>query len=242
MNKDVIIKNENVYVLDYKGNEREITLVDNLDEILIQENVVEIIEKAIVEFENSIRLLDKNKLRDIMYIPAPIISTITLPIIMMYLNTGSLEGIINSKFGFIEKQKFLAFFIAIFMPFGYRMSKNWFQDYNEDIKCKNGKLLVLYQLRSNLVMQSERLNKLRERSKKISIDEEKRYSLSEDVIEIIEEHINLYYELGYNLKEYYKYFRINGCLPDELKEEYNEYGVNIIEEYLKNNGCKIKKK
>ena len=241
MNKEVIIKNGIVYVKNHNGEEKEVSFVDNLDDVLIQENIVEIIEKVIYALEDSRTSFRKNRLSDIFYIPAPIISTASVPTLMMYLNTGSLDGLIDTKFGLMEKEKFLALFIAVFTPFALRMSKKYYQEYKEEAKCEKGRLLALYHLRSNLVIQNERLKNLRNNSKEMNADEDKKYSLNEDALDNLQDHINLYYELGYNIKEYYEYFRINGCLPDEVISEYNDAGVRIIEEYLKQNGTKIKK-
>ena len=241
MNKEVIIKDGNVYVKDHLGEERNVSFVDNLDDVLIQENVVEIIEKVIYALEDSRTTFKKNKLRDISYIPAPIISTFTIPTLMMYLNTSSLEGMINTRFGLVDKQEFLTFFITAFTPYALRMSKTWYQEYKEDAKCEKGRLLALYHLKSNLVLQNERLKNLRNNSKEMTANEDKKYSLNEDAIDNLQDHINLYYELGYNIKEYYEYFRVNGHLPDEIKSEYKDDGVRIIEEYLRKNGPKIKK-
>lgn len=241
MNKEVILKNEKVFVKDHNGDEKEVTFIDNLDEVLIQENIVEIMEKVINALEDSSSTFKKNRLLDFLYIESPITSTFLIPTIMMYLNTGSLEGTLNTKFGVMEKDKFLAFFIAIFTPFACRMSKKVYNEYKEEAKCENGRQLSLYHLKNNLIIQNERLNNLKSKSNEIIVREDKRYFLDEDVIDILQDHINLYYELGYNIKEYYEYFRINGCLPDEVKQDYNEAGVKIIEDYLRNNGTKIKK-
>ena len=241
MNKEVIFENRVVRVKDHNGDTKEVNAVDNLDEILIQENVIEVIEKVIYALENSSNSFKKNKLRDLFFIPTPIIGTLSVPTIMTYLNAGSLEGYFNTKFGIMEKDKFLALFIAAFIPVAYHMSKNWYNEYKEDAKCEKGRLLALYHLKTNLVIQNERLDNLKKDSKEIHINENKKYKLDETVIDILSDHINLYYNLGYNIKEYYEYFRINGCIPEEVKKDYNDTGVEIIETYLKNNGAKIKK-
>jgi len=241
MNKEVIIKNGIAYVKDHNGDEIKRDLIDNLDEVLIQENVIEMIEKVMNELEYCSSNFNKNKLLDLLYLGTPFTSTILTPTIMMYLNTGDLEGVIDTKFGVMDKTKFLALFIASFSPLAYRITKKWYQEYREEVKCEKGRCLALYYLKENLTIQNDRLNNLKNKSKVIAIDENKNYTLNEDAIEILESHINLYCELGYNIKEYYEYFRINGHLPDEVLSEYNDAGIKIIEDYLRNNGTKIKK-
>ena len=241
MNKEVILKNGVATIKDHEGKLKEVTMLDNLDSILKQENIIEIMEKVINALEDSSDSFKKDSIKNIAFIQTPILSTISVPTLMMYINTGSLEGIIDTKFGSMEKYKFLLIFMAAFSPVALRMSKIWYKEYKEEIKTENGRLLLLYQLKHNLIIQNEKLRELRIQSKEICVTEDKRYNLDDENIDILQDHINLYYELGYNIKEYYKYFRINGCLPDELISEYNDTGVQIIEDYLKNNGCKIKK-
>lgn len=241
MNKEVIIKDGIVNVKDHNGDIKEVTLIDNLDEVLIVENVIEIMEKVITELEYCSSVFKKNKLIDLLYVESPITSTILVPTIAMYLNTGSLDGIIDTKFGSMDKTKFLVLFITVFTPIAIRMSKKWYQEYIEEAKFEKGRQLALYHLKENLTIQNKKLNNLKRDSKEITVEEDKRYHLDEEVIDILQDHINLYYELGYNIKEYYEYFRINGHLPDEVRSEYNDAGVKIIEDYLKVNGNKIKK-
>lgn len=240
MNKDVIIKNGIVYVKNHIGEERCVPLVNNLDDILIEENIVEIMEKVIVELEYCSNRFKKERLIDISYIQSPITSTIFLPIIMTYFSTGSLDGVIDTKFGVMDKERFLAMFIAAFTPVALSMAKKWYKEYKDEKKCENGRLLAIYHLKGSLIREKEKLIALKESGVEVR-SEDKKYSLNLDSIDVLQDHINMYYELGYNIKEYYDYFRINGCLPDSVLTEYNESGVKIIENYLKNNGCKIKR-
>ena len=241
MNKEVILKDGILYVKDHMDNEKEIQSLDNLDEILIQENIVEVMEKVINALQYSSDAFNKGKLFNLSIPSLPMIGTISLPTLMMYLNTGSLNGYVNTEFGVMEKNKFLALFITFFLPFAYSMSKTWYGEYKEELKYEKGRLLTLYYLKDNLTYQKERLNKLRSESKVTPVNIDSSYELDEDKIVILEEHINLYYELGYNINEYYNFYMENGYLPEELTEEYNEDGLRIIEEYLRSNGNKIKK-
>jgi len=241
MNKEVILKDGVLYVKDHMDNEKEIQSLDNLDEILIQENIVEVMEKVINALQYSSDAFKKSKLFNLSIPSLPVIGTISLPTLMLYLNTGSLNGYINTEFGVMEKNKFLVLFITFFLPFAYSMSKTWYEEYKEELKYEKGRLLTLYYLKDNLINQKERLNKLRCESKITPITIDSGYELDVDKIDILEEYINLYYELGYNINEYYNFYIENGYLPEELTEEYNEDGLRIIEEYLRTNGNKIKK-
>ena len=241
MNKDVIIKDGVVFVKDHMGEEKQVELVDNLDDILIQENIIEVMEKVINALEYSSDAFNKSKFLNLSISSLPMISTVSFPTLMMYLNTGSLNGYVNTEFGIMEKNKFLVLFITLFLPLAYSMSKKWYEEYKEELKYEKGRLLTLYYLRDNLTYQKEKLNDLRSESKITSTHIEGSYALDEERVDILEEYINLYYELGYNINEYYNFYMENGYLPEELTEEYNEDGLRIIEEYLRSNGNKIKK-
>lgn len=240
MNKEVVIKDCVACVINHTGEERVVSLVNNLDEVLIKENVIEIMEKVMVELEYCSSRFKKGKIGDIAYVQSPISSTILIPIITMYLGTGSLDGLVDTKFGMMEKDRFLALFIAAFTPVALSISKKWYKEYIEEKRCENGRLLAIYHLKKNLIKEKEKLIALKECGKEIRC-EDKRYSLCLDSIDNLQDNINLYYELGYNINEYYEYFKENGHLPQCVISEYNEAGINIIENYLKNNGNKIKK-
>lgn len=241
MNKEVILKDGVLYVKDHMDNVKEVQSLDNLNDILIQENIVEVMEKVINELQYCSDEFNRSKLLNLFVSSLPMISTVLFPTFMMYLNTGSLNGYIKTKFGVMEKNKFLVLFITLFLPLAYSMSKTWYQEYKEELKYEKGRLLTLYYLKDNLINQKERLNKLRCESKITPITIDSGYELDVDKIDILEEYINLYYELGYNINEYYNFYMENGYLPEELTEEYNEDGLRIIEEYLRTNGNKIKK-
>ena len=125
MNKEVILKEGILYVKDHMDNEKEIQSLDNLDEILIQENIVEVMEKVIYALQYSSDAFNKGKLLNLFITSFPMLSTISFPTLMLYLNTGSLNGYVNTEFGIMEKNKFLVLFITLFLPFAYSMSKTW---------------------------------------------------------------------------------------------------------------------
>lgn len=93
MNKRVIIKDGLVYTINH------------LDEEYIATNMTNLIEIKYCKLISSLYMLKH------------------FPIIMMYLNTGSLDGLINTKIGTMEKGRFLFHFIAIFTPVALSISK-----------------------------------------------------------------------------------------------------------------------
>ena len=74
-----------VLVEDENGNEREVVSCDNIDDILVKENLIETIQNVINALEDSSSSFLKNRVRDILCIPMPVIETVLVPSIMMYM-------------------------------------------------------------------------------------------------------------------------------------------------------------
>lgn len=243
MNKECTIKNQIAIIKDEKGNEREISYCDNLDDILIQENIIETIQNVINDLENSSSSFLKYKLRDILTIPVPILETMFVPSIMMYivrdLNKSAIEGMIYTRFGLMSREKFLIIFIAVFLPYGLHMTKKWYKEYDENARCEKGRIVTLQELKDNLEIQKNILKEMNKKSKPAKAKTETSYFIDDaDKLEILREYISLYYDIGYKFKEYYRYYVVNGDLPESLKQEYNEEGKQIIKKLLKKNGQK----
>lgn len=113
MNKEVILKDGVLYVKDHMDNVKEVQSLDNLNEILIQENIVEVMEKVINALQYSSDAFNKGKFLNVSITQLPVIGTISLPTLMMYLNTGSLNGYIKTEFGVMEKKQVFSTFYHI---------------------------------------------------------------------------------------------------------------------------------
>lgn len=236
MNKKCIIKNGIAVIKDENGLEREVTCCDNLDDILVQENVIETIQNVLNALEDSSSSFLKHKLGDIVCIPLPVIETILVPSIMSYMtnvaSNGVDDGMIYTRFGLMDKGKFLAIFIAFFLPYALSKSKKWYREYIDDKRQESGRILTIRELKNNLLAQKDRLKEMHERSAYIELSE-KSYSVDDgEALEILREYISLYYDIGYNFKIYCKYYRENGDLPENFKQEYNEEGLKLIKGIL----------
>ena len=246
MNKECIVKNGIAIIKDENGNEREVTNCDNLDDILVQENLIETIQNVLNALEDSSFSFLKHKLRDILCIPIPVLETILVPSIMMYMtnisNNSVVDGMIYTRFGLMDKEKFLAIFIGIFLPYGIYKTKKWYGEYIDDKRCESGRILTIRELKNNLLAQKDRLKEMNERSLPIELGE-KSYSINdEEALEILHEYISLYYDIGYNFKIYCRYYKMYGDVPENFKQEYNEQGVEIMRELLEKSTNKVKVK
>ena len=50
-------------------------------------------------------------------------------------------------------------------------------------------------------------------------------------VKILTEHLELYYDCGYNEKKYLKLYK-KGKLSDRLKYKYNDYGIDLVKKYI----------
>lgn len=240
MNKEVLLMGDRIIVKTSDGESKEFMPLDNLVEILMEENIIEAMENIIKNIEYSSNNFKKSKFKDLFSIPIPILSSLGTPLLFLIFN--EFPNVIDTKFGLMEKEKFIAIFGLIFLPFGYSMSKKWYQEYKEEVNSENGRQVVLMQIKKNLDIQNTKLDLLRSKSKVVDISSFQLGTVKADeALETIQSHIDMYYEIGYNLKYYYTYFMLNGELPMELKEEYNETGQEIIKDFLVKNGPKVKK-
>lgn len=240
MNKEVLLMGDRIIVKTSDGESKEFMPLDNLIEILMEENIIEAMENIIKNIEYSSDNFKKNRLIDLSLIPVPVLSSLVSPILFTFVN--ELPKIINTKLGFMSKEEFIFLSTLIFLPFGYSMSKKWYQEYKEEVNSENGRQVALMQIKKNLDIQNTKLDLLRSKSKVVDISSfESGTVKADDALETIQSHIDMYYEIGYNLKYYYTYFMLNGELPMELKDEYNETGQEIIKDFLVKNGPKVKK-
>lgn len=246
MNKKVIYYDGIAIVKDENGNEREVASCDNLDDILIQENLIETIQNVINALEDSSSSFLKNRVRDILFIPIPVLETILVPSIMLYItnisNNSVVDGMIYTRFGLMDKEKFLAIFIGIFLPYGIYKTKKWYEEYIDDKRCESGRILTIRELKNNLLTQKDRLKEMNERSLPIELGEKSYRVNDEDALEILHEYISLYYDIGYNFKTYHRYYRMYGDVPENFKHEYNEQGIEIMRELLEKSTNKVKVK
>ena len=245
MNKQVMYYDGVAIVKDENGNEREIQNCDNLDDILVEENVIEAIQNQINILEYNSLLFSKYRLGDMLSIPMPTLITILVPSIMTHitsnLNRSIIDGMIYTKFGLVEKDKFLAFFIAAFLPYALSQSNKWYNEYVEDKKCEMGRKITIQELKSRLLNSKEILEEMRSRSNPSTAIQTSHIIDDKERLEILHEHVSFYYEIGYNFKEYYRYYIKYGDLPETIKEEYNSTAVDMAKRILESNKGFIKK-
>ncbi len=248
MNKEYIYIDGKAIIKDDKGNQVPIEYYDNLDKVLVQENLVETMEKRIKELEKESEQYKKyNKKR---YIPtifpmAAIIAIIGAPIMAYFLgDTSVFTSQIDTVFGTMNKALFFSiFFSTVLLPLGAFLEAHMYYIYKRAIKEEKGINSELELLKKEIVVEKEKLINLQKEKTRDEENKEFRVVTVDD-LKVLEDFKNLrqlYFDLGYNGEKYYKYYQ-NGILDNKLGEYYTEDGIEIAKQYLEEKGPTLTKK
>ena len=251
MYKGYFVNNGRVMVSDENGNFSNFDYSDNLEQILIQKNIIEVIEKEIQMLEES---KDDNipPQFDMISLKATGDATIVTPFISLLFCGGDLTSKIDTVMGPMNAFVFLSMvnvFLSIFAGAcfsicEYSIYKEKQQVYEETDNAINSELDFL---RSQLNVEIEKLNDLEERkvitNKKIENNYSKLIDDSEQLRQL-RELMNLYYNFGLNREKYYRYYQ-NGILLEKLQDEYSDSELQLANSYfqrIEDETVKIKKK
>ena len=231
MNKEYAYVDGKVIVSDETGKLIQRDYRENIDKILVQENVVEKIEKDIKELEEEVDKFNKEK---IIKFPAFTLLFLLFSAYMAY--APLIDGVSINLFNIIIITAFEIPVICV----GLLLDKVLIFD---PFKKNKGNVSKLEYLKVAL-----------QNDKKILSDMQKYVELKEDkkevagvkvvdkkVITALDSEENLYYDVGANLKKYYLLYQ-KGKLADKLAKYYNQKGVEIATEYVKENGPKLVRK
>ena len=247
MNKEYTYIDGNVIIRDENGKQYQTEYYDNLDKVLVQENLVETIENKINELEKeSVQYGNVPK----HYIPITIIMfaimvTIGVPIILYWLTGNNpLITSINTKFGTMRLSAFVSSMVSVLgFPFFGLLELNIYQQYKATIKEGQGINSELEYLKNQIVIEKQALEDLKK--EKTQDEENKEFRVVEvndtEKLKELRNYLNLYYNLGYNIEKYYKYYE-QGKLDDKLKKQYNNEDINLAIEYLQEKGPTLVKK
>ena len=230
MNKEYIFDNGKVLVKDENNNERVIEYSDNLDKILVQENVIELLEKRLKVLRCSNKKFQNYKISD--SIPGTLVMlgtsfSVVFPILLLYrlytLNGVLEQGIINliknmSITGFVVLG--ISGIITILKHLNYK-------------KYKKVNKIALDLTEKKLVLEKQKLNKLQQEKNNIKEDKEFKTDKVNDVLELkkLRNCLELFYNLGINEKKYLKYFE-NEKLDKIIDKYYTKEDVSLIEDYF----------
>ncbi len=238
MNKECVYVDEKIVVSDENGNNRIIENSDKINEILVQENVVEVIEKKTEELNEK---LIKNKVGK-HFIPEYFLATICGLIISdllfkyvfkVNILTDLIIGPFNPIFlmGGIIIPTFSLF--DVFRYFDYKQMK----------KEKQGDILEYNYLSKKLEQEKSKLEELKKEQVIISDSQEFKVEKVDDLERLRElrNKLSIYNSLGYNMNKYYRYYQ-EGELEKKLSRQYDESSISEIKEYFETKDSSLVKK
>ena len=247
MNKEVTyIEGSNALVLDENNKESIREYSNNLNDILVQENVIEEIEKEIEGLEEKSEEFNKNGKGN------PFLSVLVCVCVFLcpFIWTSILDWLLRGNafnllaaFNTLEST-FLCTFLSIVVGSGLSIVFACDDSKQEE----RGRQASIEYLKKALEEEKQKLKEMKnEKTKeseeigKVSHSHITKINHSEEMIPIYQR-MQLYYDLGYNAPRICRYYSKHNELPNRMKRQYNEYGQELIREYIEEKGPTLVKK
>lgn len=238
MNKEYIYKDGKALVIDENDNQRTLDYCDNLDDVLVQENLIETMEKEIKNLETEISEIKKeskfSKCLNILwpfliFTFGPLITMITLcnlfginqvltlPLLGT-LDFGTAVGILGST--------------AFSIPGSLMSLANYFKEKRFE-RDEKGKETQLEYLKKLLIEQKEDLEELKLDKSNTKTSKDFSVSRVDDIeaLKKLKNYLSFYYNLGCNEEKYFKYYQ-KGKLDNHLARFMNEDGIYYANQHF----------
>ena len=246
MNKEYTYIDGKVIVKDENGTQNPIEYYDNLDEVLIQENLIETMEKKISKLEKESEDYKKHNKKHYIPIifPFGLLATLIGPAYAYWLgNTDIYVSSVNTIFGTMNEAVLYSCFSTLFLPILSLLELQMYHYYKNSKKDEKGINSELEFLKQQIIIEKQKLFELEKEKTKNREDKRFRSVKVEDLEELkaLKSCLDLYYDLGYNGEKYYKYY-LQGKLDNKLGRYYNDTGIEAAKEYLEEKGPTLVKK
>lgn len=247
MNKGYVYIDGKAIISDENGNHTQTEYYDNLDKVLIQENVIE-------EIENKIKKLSKEKERypdtkkkfkpTCLYFM--IGGIVIIPPLIIRLLTGQNPYSMNfeTTLGNINSVLLLTTTSAIIgLPVSSIITFFDYDKFKENKKKSNGIRSELEYLKRQLEKEKQTLSILEEEKTNnnsntnliaVKIDDKEK-------LDELNKKLDLYYNLGFNLKRYYKYYQ-KGKFDNKISKYLDETEALEARKFVEEKGPTLTKK
>ena len=244
MNKEYFIKEDRVYVQNEKGETKYIPNCDNLDDLLVQENIVESIEKKIEEQEalktdlkTDISHFNENVINGLAITIMPFIATLILKVF------GINIPVLNTIFGEVSSTIYTASLIAIGSII--RIIYDAIKDHRTNKRNKeiiDGANLSLNYLNTVHLEEELKLNRLKKIKKETINNENKDRTkvIDSPRIKEIENAKVVNYKLGKKFMKYYRSY-LSGTLHFVLEKEKDINNMDLYYDLIEEYGPKLVK-
>ena len=247
MNKEYKYIDGKIVVKNDEGHEIIYDYSRNIKEILIKENLIEMIENKIKSLVESNDTSDK---QSNYYKPciAPYVTLMTVlgsPIFsFLYGNHDIFTNYINTRFGTMNEALWHSLVVSgTFLPLTLFLESLFYKEFKEKLKYKNATESEIYFLEQIKQYNKIELELLKEEQRDNVYPEDlevvKLNNL--EILYLLKDKIEKYYNFGYNLNKYINYYN-NGFLEDILENEnYSNEDIEIAKKYLKEKKLKKRK-
>ena len=235
MNKEYVYNNGKITIIDELGKKKNEEYYENIDEVLVLENVIETMENEIKKLEEECKKNEKNKTNKLFclvpILGSGIISLIAPLLIMPTLTNESITSLINDPFYSNYILTLTSIIFPIGITIGTTLSIFEYLEYQKEIKKNAGIVSKLDYLKKEIIIKREQLKVLQNNKFIENKKNETRIVKVNDINDLkkLKDEMDQYYELGYNIDKYYKYYD-KGNLDDNLPKYVD---VNYAKEYIK---------
>ena len=238
MNHAYYNANGTVVVSDENGNMRQVENWPDIDDILVQENVIEELERILSELIDNRAYYDN----DTIFEHIPITSIVPLLCILIY-NTGKIFLSSSGNYTEVEITKtatLLALLCSTGLTAAFLYGDILRHNRNKRLpRIKGGNECEIEFLESYLEEKRKTLAALKSKKSVTDIDSIEGVSTLVDDNEALEELkklLDFSYNLGYNLDMYYQSYQ-DGTIKEKLQgDEYSDAMIRFAEKYLKEKG------
>lgn len=248
MNKSYIYLDGKVVIEDENNNKTLTEYYDNLDEVLIQENLIETMEKRIKELEQELGLYkDCSGKRYIPFIlPFTILlSTIGTPIVLKLLTgVNPFDIQVNNAWGTMSQAMAMILVASITtIPFATLAEICRHSTYKDSIKKEKAIISEMDFLNKEIEKGKEHLEKLKQEKSRNNENTEFRIVEVNDLqyLKALKSYLELYSDLGYNYEKYYQFYE-KQQLDKKLEKRYSSKAIKLAKEYFEEKGPTLIKK
>lgn len=241
MNKECIFVDRKVVVEDENGNKRITENSDKINEILVQENIIETMEKRISELEKKLSETKVNKHYIPTFIIALFFTLIAINVTYPYMFGDTMIEGINGPINILYFATGVVG--AVSLPLVSLIDFFYYYDHKNSKKARQGNISEFEYLKKQIVIEKDKLEELKNEQTMTDETQEFKVEKVDDLerLKAVRSWFNLYNDLGYNLKTYYKYYE-QGNLDKKLRKYYTEAGIEAAKEYLEEQGPKLVKR
>lgn len=241
MNKNYVYKDGLALIIDEDGNQRTVEYYDNLDKVLVEEDLIEAIEKKISRLEKATAGFEKSSKKISSWFPfitGTLVPIISIPLLEIVFKGGPTETLLG-----LSQMTWLCIGMTpLFSLMGAIMSLEWRRQDKERINIQKGKEIELEYLRKELVEHKQYVEELkRDKTNSKKIDEF--YIAPVDNVQSLRKldtFLEFCHDLGYNEDKYFRYYQ-KGKLDDKIREFSNENGVQMANRHFEEKASVLKK-